>query len=205
MKEKLSSIEPSPVPSEEPIQVPTIITDSIHSVSTSDHQLNSIDGNDFYHEVINPIEVMDEILDGHNNGDTNIDWYDVVDISALQINNNFSQEGFAKADIIHKEDFEKSEPIQFAEIVDINDKLLHVNSNDVKDNPVDRFCFYNDPRAQMDDGAKCSVTNIVEILQDVKWFNGKNKAPVPMQGATSGNIIVPSAQGKLRVQAQTKP
>ena len=105
IKEKLSSLEPSPAPSEEPIQLPTIITDSIQSVSTSDHQLNSIDGNDFYHEVINRIEVMDEILDGHNNGDTNVDWYDVVDISAVQINNNFIQEGFAKFEIIHKEDF----------------------------------------------------------------------------------------------------
>ena len=45
----------------------------------------------------------------------------------------------------------------------------------------------------MDGGAKCSVTNIVEILQDVKWLNNKNKAPVRMQGETSANIIVPSA------------
>ena len=48
---------------------------------------------------------MDEILDGHNNGDTNIDWYDVVDISAVQINNNFIQESFANADIIQQEGF----------------------------------------------------------------------------------------------------
>ena len=38
----------------------------------------------------------------------------------------------------------------------------------------------------------------------MKWFKGKNKAPVRMRGASSGNIIVPSAQGKLRVQARTK-
>ena len=74
----------------------------------------------------------------------------------------------------------------------------------MKDNPVDKFCFYDDPRAQMDGGAKCSVINIVEILQDVKWFNIKDKAPVRIQGATSGNIIVPSAQGRLQVQAYTK-
>ena len=37
-KEKLSSTEPSPVPSEDPTKVPTIITDSIQSVST--YQLN---------------------------------------------------------------------------------------------------------------------------------------------------------------------
>ena len=88
----------------------------------------------------------------------------MVDISSVQINNNFIQEDFAKADIIHKEDFEHPEPIQFAETVDVDDKLLHVNSNDVKDNPVEKFCFYNDPRAQMDDRAKFSVTNIVEVL-----------------------------------------
>ena len=102
-------------------------------------------------------------LDGHNNGDTNIDWYDVVDISVVRINNNFIQEGFAKADTIHKEDYENPEPIQFAETVDVNDKLLHVNSNDAKDNPVDKFCFYYDPRSQIDGGAKYSVINIVEI------------------------------------------
>ena len=38
----------------------------------------------------------------------------------------------------------------------------------------------------------------------MKWFNGKNKNPVQMRGATSGNIIIPSAEGKLRVQARTK-
>ena len=91
-----------------------------------------------------------------------------MDIYAVRINNNFIQEGFAKTDIIHEQDYEHPEPIQFAETVDINDKLLHVNSNDVKDNPVDKFCFYDDPRAQMDGGAKSSVTNIVEILQNVK-------------------------------------
>ena len=164
MNAKLSTAEPSPEPSEVSIQVPTIITDPIQSVSTSDHQLNPIDGNDFYNEVINRIDVMDEILDGHNNGDTDIDWYDVVDISAVRVNNHFIQEGFSKADIIHEEDFEDPEPIQFAETVDVDDKLLHVNSNDIKDNPVDKFCFYNDPRAQMDGGAKCSVTNIIEVL-----------------------------------------
>ena len=32
-----------------------------------------MNGKDLYHEVINHIEVMDEILEGHNNGDINID------------------------------------------------------------------------------------------------------------------------------------
>ena len=56
----------------------------------------------------------------------------------------------------------------------------------------------------MDSGAKCSVTNIIEILCNVKWFNDKDRGPVRMRGATSGKIIVPSAQCWLQVQAGTK-
>ena len=47
----------------------------------------------------------------------------------------------------------------------------------------------------MDNGAKCSVTNIVEILRDVKWYNSKFKAPIYMKGKTSGTLIVPAVQG----------
>ena len=70
----ISSEDPSPIPNEEPNQVPIIISDSIQSLSTYDHQLNPLDRNEFYYEVINRIEVMDEILDGNNNGDTDVDW-----------------------------------------------------------------------------------------------------------------------------------
>ena len=61
--------------------------------------------------------------------------------------------------------------------------------------------FYGEPRAQMDNGAKCSVTNLISILRDVRWFDKKHPAPVKMKGATSKAIIVPEAEGKLRVQA----
>ena len=60
---------------------------------------------------------------------------------------------------------------------------------------MDKFCFYDDLGAQMDGGAKCSVTNILEILQNVTWFdNNKNRAPVHMKGATSGTLIVPAVK-----------
>ena len=50
----------------------------------------------------------------------------------------------------------------------------------------------------MDGGAKCSVTNILEILRNVTWFNKKkNPASVHMKGATSGTLIVPAAKGWL--------
>ena len=93
IKENLSSQEPNEepnaIPSEEPNQVPTIISDSIQSLSTSDHQLNPLDGNEFYYEVINRIEVMDEILDGKNNGYTDVVGYNVVYISIVRTNNDF--------------------------------------------------------------------------------------------------------------------
>lgn len=56
----------------------------------------------------------------------------------------------------------------------------------------------------MDGGAKCSVTNIIEILHNVECFNNNNKASVKIRGVTSGNIIAPLAQGWLQVQANTK-
>ena len=68
----------------------------------------------------------------------------------------------------------------------------------------DKLCFYDDPHAQMNNGTKFSVTNIVEILRDIKWYNNKFNKPIHMKHATSGNIIVPAAQGWFRVQANTK-
>ena len=56
----------------------------------------------------------------------------------------------------------------------------------------------------MDNGARCSVTNLVSILRDVRWFDKKHPAPVKMKGATSNVVIVPKAKGKLRVQANVR-
>ena len=52
----------------------------------------------------------------------------------------------------------------------------------------------------MDGGAKCSVTNIVEILWNVTWFDQLKQDPVCMRGETSGNIIVPMTKDWLWVQ-----
>ena len=57
----------------------------------------------------------------------------------------------------------------------------------------------------MNNRAKCPVTNIVEILMNVKWYGKKNfKTTIHIKDATSGTIIVPASQGWLRVQANTK-
>ena len=64
--------------------------------------------------------------------------------------------------------------------------------------------FYGTSRAQMDNSARCSVTNLVSILQNVRWFDKKHSAPVKMKAATSNTVIVPEAEGKLRVQANVR-
>ena len=71
---------------------------------------------------------------------------------------------------------------------------MQTNSTTVPEH-VNKFSFYYDPRAQMDGGAKCLVTTIVEILRNVTCFDQSKRAPVCMRGATSGKIIVPMAKG----------
>ena len=55
----------------------------------------------------------------------------------------------------------------------------------------------------MDNGAKCSGTNIFDILRDVKWYDSKFKVTIHMKGVTLGTLIVPAPQGFLRVQDNT--
>ena len=102
------------------------------------------------------------------------------------------------ADVFHEEDFD-----HLIKTATVDDKSIKVSN--VSINNVDTTGFYDDPRAQMDGGAKCSVTNILEILQNVTWFDkNKNPAPIHMKGATSGTLSIPAAQGWLQVQVNTK-
>ena len=69
-------------------------------------------------------------------------------------------------------------------------------------NKVDTTIFYDDaPRAQMDGGAGVSVTNLISVLHNVKFFSDKFKSNVRMHGATSKLIITPVAVGYMRVRA----
>ena len=121
---------------------------------------------------------MDNELGEFNNGDIDTEWYDVVDISAVRLRTDFIQEGFSNSDIHHEEDFDNNSIVDpHADTIDIEDTTMQTNSTTVPDH-VNKFSFYDDPRAQMDGGAKCSVTNIVEILRNVTWFNHNKRAPV---------------------------
>ena len=159
-----------------------------------------IDGmrNDNYIKVINRIDMIDEILQDHNNGDTETTWYDAINISSVNLRHRYIMEGISSTDIFHEEEFDPS-----IETVSVDDDTIKVSN--VLINNVDTTRFYDDPRAQMDGGAKCSVTNILEILRNITWFDKKkNPKPVHMKGATSGTLIIPAAKGWLQVQANTK-
>ena len=66
-------------------------------------------------------------------------------------------EGVSSANIFHEEDFDP-----FIETASVDDNTIKISN--VLVNNIDSTRFYDDPRAQMDRGVKCSVTNILEIL-----------------------------------------
>lgn len=59
--------------------------------------------------------------------------------------------------------------------------------------------MYGFPLAQMDSGAKCTVTNNINLLNNVMWYNQWFQPKVQMKGATSDNIIITEAQGYLQL------
>ena len=67
-----------------------------------------------------------------------------------------------------------------------------------------KYLMYDLPRAQMDGGTKCTVTNNLHLLKDVKWYNQWFKLIVTMKGTTSDNIIILEAQGYLQVSTIIK-
>ena len=81
---------------EEDKSIPKEITDSVQLLNTTEHNLNPLDGSDYYTVILNCIEVMNDELGDNNNGDLDIDWYDLMDIFAVQLRNDFIQEGFSK-------------------------------------------------------------------------------------------------------------
>ena len=98
-------------------------------------------------------------------------------------------QGISTADVVHEEDADHTFETCF-----VDENTIHISNISYTD--VDKIRFYDDPRAQMDGGAKCSVTNIVDILHEVTWYDKKkHRAPVHMRGATSGKIIIPVALG----------
>ena len=115
---------------------------------------------DNYVAVLNPIDVIDKMLQDYNNGDTEMTWYGAMDISSIRIQHGFIMEGVSSADIFHEKYFDCS-----IETASIDEETIKIS--DVLMNNIDTMRFYDDPRVQMNGDTKCSVTNILEILQKV--------------------------------------
>ena len=112
-------------------------------------------------------------------------WYDYVDINAININNYY-------------------EPIAaLSEVLNDVEEMVVPDSATAKQNNItalnklecpDKYKMYDLPRAQMDGGAKCTITNNINLLKNVKWYSRWFLPWVKMRGATLKTIIVPEAQ-----------
>ena len=60
---------------------------------------------------------------------------------------------------------------------------------------------YGLPRDQIDTGAKVTVTNLLYLLHDVKFYDEKFKGPIKMKGATSNKVVRPIAVENLQIPA----
>ena len=93
--------------------------------------------------MINQIDIIDEMLQDHNNGDTEATWYDAVDISSVSLQHRYLMEGISSTDIFQEEDFDPS-----IETCSVDDNTIKISN--VSINNIDTTRFYDDPRAQMD-------------------------------------------------------
>ena len=143
---------------------------------------------------VNWIEAMEAVL-YNNNGNIDVDWYEVVDIYLVQIQNEFLYEGVSNADVILEEDYDQTVEMAF-----LDDEPIQISNISI--NNIDKIRFYDNSWAHMNGGAKCPMTNYVDILWNVPWYD-KNKPTVHVMGAISGQIIIPVAKDLLWIHVNT--
>ena len=122
-------------------------------------------------------------------------WYDYVDINLINIPTHYEPLPVAE------------EILNDMEVIIIPDDQTQKRNNTSPVNKLEdphQYGMYDLPRAQIDGGAKCTVTNNLHLLKDVKWYNYWFRPKVTMKGATSDNIIIPEAQGYLQVPTINK-
>ena len=124
-----------------------------------------------YENVVNSINALD------NNKNVGVEWYDVVDVSSIDIPNYFIDGGKSNSDAIHEEDEHEDVPFE--------------------------TCTFDDATIGMENLSHCTIDKmrfyLLDIFHDIRFYDEKFKAPIKMKGATSGEIIVPEAEGKLRI------
>ena len=121
-------------------------------------------------------------------------------LCSVLIPETFLSCGISTADVM------AGNPVYHVDLGTLQDEdTVVTRSKSINLNKLDTTIFYDDsPRAQMDGGAGVSVTNLVSILHNVRYFDAKFKSRVCMHGATSKEIITPHAVGYMRVRALVK-
>ena len=118
------------------------------------------------------------------------EWYDEIDI------NSISLVGYYKPLSIHNEVYNE------VEVLNLPDEATFQHNNFEPlfklEDPY-RFQMYDVPCVQMDGSAKCTVTNNINLLKDVRWYNQFFQPKARMKVAISDNIIIPHAEGYLQV------
>lgn len=90
-----------------------------------------------YCEVINCIEDLDSVLHNCKNGDFDIRWCNAVDMSLVQVKNEFLCEEIRNTDVIHDEDFDPTMENKF-----LNDNDIKISNISFKNN--DKIRLYNE-------------------------------------------------------------
>ena len=130
--------------------------------------------------------------------DQQLDWYDRTDINSIHINRSYESVGNSFVSSTDGQDgfYESTDRTQQGSD---DDTVLHCNINKVNMENPSLYHMYDVPCAQMDGGAKCTVTGSLHLLKKVKWYDKRFPCKVRMKGATSTNIIIPKAEGFLQV------
>ena len=120
-------------------------------------------------------------------------------LCSVMVPDTFLSSGISTADVV------AGDPVYHIDLGNLHDDEIIVAGSKSKIyciNKVDTTLFYDEsPRAQMDGGAGVSVTNLLSILHNVRYFSDKFKSRVCMHGATSKEIITPRTVGYVRVRA----
>ena len=118
-------------------------------------------------------------------------------LCSVMVPDTFLSSGVSIADVVVGDPVY---PIDLGNLHDDETVVAGSKSKIYRVNNVDTTLFYDDsPGAQMDGGAGMSVTNLANILQNVRYFSNKSKSRVCMHGSTWKEIITPRAVGFMRV------
>jgi len=138
-----------------------------------------------------PEEQRDNEEEEEDEDDDERDNLEKYSISSITIPDYILSASGADSDIYQDDEGEEDDDDATVQINNVGKKIIH----------PDEVLGYDQPRAQIDTGAKVTVTNLLYLLHDAKFYSDTFPCKVRMQGATSKRILYPEAIGLLRIPA----